>query len=68
MRACGGSRLLTVRTTASLDALFHRTVLTIGLTFGAGLAVCAVSLGVSMRAAVKRQRARKPEHQNTLPI
>jgi hypothetical protein len=57
------SRLPRARTWAAMDTLFHRTMLTIGLTFGAGLAAGLAALVISARAAVRRQRARDAEHQ-----
>jgi hypothetical protein len=58
------SRLPAPPTPEGMDALVHRVELTIGVTFGAGLAVGLAALGVSIRAAVRRQRARDAEQQD----
>jgi hypothetical protein len=58
------SRLPDARTAEAMDALFDRAMLTSDLTFGAGLAVALAALGVSIRAALRRQQAREAEQQD----
>jgi hypothetical protein len=58
------SRLPAAQTMEAIGVLIHRTELTVGVTFGAGVAVSLVTIAISIRAAVRRQRARDAEHQS----
>jgi hypothetical protein len=58
------SRLPAAQTMEATGVLIYRTELTVGITFGAGVAVSLVAIAISIRAAVRRQRARDAEHQS----
>ncbi len=58
------SRLPAAQTMEAIGVVIHRTELAVGVTFGAGVAVTLVTIAISIRAAVRRQRARDAENQS----
>ena len=55
------TRLPAAQTMEAMGALIHRTELVVGVTGGSALLVSLVAIAISIRASIRRQRARDAE-------